>query len=519
MAKSTIFDKLVKKDYSNKLEEILSEKMFKAEVKSLLLDILYKIDISYKDYQNVKKNVLSKDEYIENLLNVVKNNCDSIKFIKPDDKKQKSFSVNKKKKQIICYPIARKLLYSLAKIQKNNDIIKTEPEIINQAMTNMINIGNNINTVEPLRDFNGYSWNISVIDIESFYYNLIYQDLIILIGNTILEEWTNRYDGMIDYMELFSGYLERKYGKKSSKKLVELFKKISILMEMHINKEYKEMLIERKEKVEADLNIMENKADYLNRLTERKKEIEHEIRELDLTINDKQKLAQEYERRNEVLPLEEKIFSKRILTIELMQERDEKIQELKMHNKKMNAKNFVKRQKELKYEYKYLQLADTTELEKEILTQVLLLQKEVLQVIKIKIQNAKEREEFTKILYELRYFNLIPLTNTKNIENVGKIKRTLSNVKNEAIEKACDLKMITEVSKNKEINQKILQYIFSLNIISMEDIYYKIIKGKDEKYFIQFFDDNVEDERMQLNMEIDKKDLKIKLNKKIKLFI
>ena len=35
---------------------------------------------------------------------------------------------------------------------------------------------------------------------------------------------------------------------------------------------------------------------------------------------------------------------------------------------------------------------------------------------------------------ELRYFNLIPLTNTKNIENVGKIKRILSNVKNEAIE-------------------------------------------------------------------------------------
>ena len=140
-------------------------------------------------------------------------------------------------------------------------------------------------------------------------------------------------------------------------------------------------------------------------------------------------------------------------------------------------------------------------------------------MLKIKIQNAKEREKFIKILYELRYFNLIPLTNTKNIENVGKIKRTLSNVKNEAIEKACDLKMITEVSKNKEINQKILQYIFSLNIISLEDIYYKIIKGKDEKYFIQFFDDNVEDERMQLNIEIDKKDLKIKLNKKIKLFI
>ena len=52
--------------------------------------------------------------------------------------------IDKEKKKIMCYPILRKLLYSLAKIQKSDDIIKLEPEILNKTLTNMINVGNNI---------------------------------------------------------------------------------------------------------------------------------------------------------------------------------------------------------------------------------------------------------------------------------------------------------------------------------------------------------------------------------------
>ena len=173
--KEKLIDKFVKKDYNNDLEEVLAKKNFEEEVKNLLLDIMYKIETSYNDYEMVKKNVLTKEDYIKNIIKNIKDNCESIELFRPDENSKKSFIVDKEKKQIMCYPILRKLLYSLAKIQKSDDIIKLEPEILNKTLTNMINVGNNINTVEPLRDFNGYAWSISRIDIENSLYNLIHQ--------------------------------------------------------------------------------------------------------------------------------------------------------------------------------------------------------------------------------------------------------------------------------------------------------------------------------------------------------
>ena len=55
--KDILIDKIVKKDYNNELEKILEQKDFDENVKNLLLGILYKLDISYKDYQKVKRNV------------------------------------------------------------------------------------------------------------------------------------------------------------------------------------------------------------------------------------------------------------------------------------------------------------------------------------------------------------------------------------------------------------------------------------------------------------------------------
>ena len=108
--KKTLFDKLVKRDYNNYLEKILSKKKYQEETKNLLLDILYKIENSYKDYETVKKNVISKEEYIENIINIVKNDCDTINFIMPKKNQKKKFEVDKEKKQILCSPIGEELL-------------------------------------------------------------------------------------------------------------------------------------------------------------------------------------------------------------------------------------------------------------------------------------------------------------------------------------------------------------------------------------------------------------------------
>ena len=56
-------------------------------------------------------------------------------------------------------------------------------------------------------------------------------------------------------------------------------------------------------------------------------------------------------------------------------------------------------------------------------------------------------------------------------------------------------------------------------MLSLEDIYIKLIKEKD-KVYVQLFDDDIFEEKLELKDfgNINKKDLEIKVNKKIKVF-
>ena len=288
--------RFIRKSFDNQLEEVLTKKLYREEVKNLLLDTLYKIETSYQDYSKVKKNVLPKEVYIDNIINAIKDECNSIKFVAPDNKEMagRTFVVDKEKKTIKCYPIARKLLYSISKIQKSEDIVKTESELVNRTLTNTLNVGNNINTTEPLRDFNGFSWNVSVLEIENLYYNLIYQDLIILVGNEFLEEWINENKAMIEYMELFKEELEKRWGKKVAKNVVELLEKISVLLEFSIDAQFKEQVKAREIVVKKQLEKMSDKAKYLEDISKKKKMVEKEIKDIDKTVNDKELLKQKY---------------------------------------------------------------------------------------------------------------------------------------------------------------------------------------------------------------------------------
>ena len=200
---------IIKKDYNNKLEAVLEKKYFDENVKSILLSILYKIETSYKDYKHVKQGVETKEEFIERIINTIKDECDEIKVVKPFSEESKiignrTFLVEKNKKRIICYNIERKLLYCIAKIGKKEKIIPDSYFIINETISNLINTGNNINTVEPLRDFNGYSWTSIPREIESIEHNLIYQNLVLLVGNDFLNKWIHNKEVLKDYWEIFN---------------------------------------------------------------------------------------------------------------------------------------------------------------------------------------------------------------------------------------------------------------------------------------------------------------------------
>ena len=63
--------------------------------------------------------------------------------------------------------------------------------------------------VEPLRDFNGYSWTSIIDEIESIDHNLVYQNLRILVGYQFLDKWVRKNEFIIDYFDLFKEELEK----------------------------------------------------------------------------------------------------------------------------------------------------------------------------------------------------------------------------------------------------------------------------------------------------------------------
>ena len=522
--KEKFLNKIVKKDYNNELEMILEKKTFDETAKNLLLSILYKIEASYKDYEKIKRNVMTKEEYIKRFIYMIQENCDNITICKINSKEadilgDKTFLVDKDNKRIICYPIERKLLYCIAKISKNDEIIKKDYPIICETLSNVINIGNNIETVEPLRDFNGYSWTTIYSEIESISYNLIYQNLRILLGQEFLEKWIKNKEFIIDYMETLKNRLEEKYGAKNQKDILKAIEKLSVLLELKYNPKKKEKFEKEKIEIEEKLKKIDNKEKYIEMITKQKRELTKEIKRIDETVNDKGLLQEEYIKRNEKLPLKKKIFSVRILSKLMQQERNEQLDELEKLNGLLNPKKFIFYKKEMEQKYAFLKLVEVKDLEKEIENTLIKLQKIFLRCYQLKIKEINEKSEMIDCIYEFRYYHLLPFTSKINVNEVKAIQKELQETRRLLLYKAQELKVIIVVSKNKEIDDEILKNILTIRILTLEDVYIKLIKEKD-KVHLQLFDEEIFEEKIELKDlgNINKKDLEIKVNKKIKVF-
>ena len=521
-----ILDKIVKKDYNNELELALEKKYFAENVKSTLLSIFYKIETAYKDYKQVKQNVATKEEFIQKLINDIVNNCEEIKLIRPNSEESKiignkTFLIEKKKKRIICYHIERKLLYCIAKISKKDTIIHDKYEIIYKTLSELINVGNNINTVEPLRDFNGYSWTNIAEEIESVYHNLIYQNLILLVGNDFMEKWVEDKDFIMDYMEQFQTRMTKQYGKEKAEKWTKDLKEISVLLAAKFDLKMKEEMEKQKEKVDKSIEKVKDHKIFVEEITKQKRKITQEIKNIDETLNNKEMLEEEYIKRNEKSPLDEKIFSIRVLSKIMVEEREEKIKKLEKCNELLKPKNFVKHKKALEEKEKYLSLLEVEDLQKEIDKRLLKLQKDFLNCFETRIEKCENRQDMLKIIYEFRYYCMIPYDYERQIFETKELEKQLIETTKKILEQAHKLKVIQKLSRNEEIDYQLLQPIFVNKSIHLEEISIKLTKEKEtNKYVIHIFDENDMEETKELKYvkEIDKKDLELRYNKKVKAF-
>ena len=101
-------------------------------------------------------------------------------------------------------------------------------------------------------------------------------------------------------------------------------------------------------------------------------------------------IQEEYDNRNEKLPLEEKIFSIRILSKIMTEEREEKIEELEKLNELLNPQKFVKHKQELEKKEKVLKILESKNIQSDIEKLKLKLQKIFLQCVENKIEKARK---------------------------------------------------------------------------------------------------------------------------------
>ena len=316
MNKENIFSKLGSKDYNNQLEKILENKDFSENVKNLLLSMLYRIQVGYDDYTTVKRIVENKKDFIEEILQIIKEKCKKIIIVEKDSKESEemekrgtNFIVDKLEQTIFLrYPNESLLLYTIYKIDDRQIYLDEKYNLIRNSLSELLNAGENINNIEVIRDFNGWSWNTQIKEIPEITTNTIYQNLIYLLGINFIKEWVHKEE-IIDYINLVEKKLENDYGKEKEQEILKLVYKISIIICTNKNEIEKKRLLEEQEILQNELNKLKDKKTLLNEISNSKKELLQKIKEIDTIINDKKLLEEEYIKRNEKRAEYNKIFS------------------------------------------------------------------------------------------------------------------------------------------------------------------------------------------------------------------
>lgn len=555
MAKEDIFSKINFKDYNNILENILEQKDFSRDVKNLLLSMLYKIENGYEDYETVKVNVSNKKYFLKKIIQIIKEQCSEIELIKPLTNESKileqnnvNYIVEKEKGKIITYPNERIILEALITLKQKKIELDKKYNLIKIGIEKVLQKGNRMSIVEVIRDFNGWSWDITTSQMESKNCNIVYQNLEILLGNSFLQnmviEEENREEeidlpnneilrskynnsfGMtkeemqkeneIDYMQKMQEILEEKYGKENEEAFFIQFIKTLIAIGSNQNKEQKNIILEKQSQILEELSKMQNNKEYLENLSKNKKEIVNQIRRIDTLLSDTILLKEEYNNRNAKLPNKEKIFSVSHLRIMLEKEREKHLNQIKKINKQMEPREFVKTKKKLEEEAEFfsqIEIEEGKRTPEE--NQINSLQICFLNCFLQKIKKAQTKKEIQNLLYELRYYEQIPYQN-EIIAKIIEVQEQIEKVEKELIKKACNEKILVKFSEQEEINKKILQNQFQSKIIKLENTIYRL-KYHKGILTIEIYDTDIEEEIKEIPI-MQKAELTVKLNKKIKIW-
>lgn len=504
MDKEKIIRKLKMKDYNEKLEEILANKTFSKDAKNLLSSMLYKVENSYEDYKKTKVEVPSKNEFLEELITIIGNDCKEIEIAKINSEEnsipqgKKSITI-KEEQKIVTYQNELALLKAIYELNTNKFNKETD-ELAEKLVLLALSDGEQTSKAEIIRDFDGWSWNVMTSEIENYIPNLIYQAIVYLLGYNTLNQ--NKNIGLKDLEML----LKEKYKTPLVEKIIKSATSVSISNYIKSNAEEKRALRKIKRDLQKRLKLMEDKKTYIEEITNQKKKYVKEIEKIDKYINDDIELKTEYIRQNERLPQDQRVFSLSDFSEKIEARRDFLENEIKSLTEKLKPQNFVKEKEKVEKKLNLIKEISEENIEKITKEYIEL----VLKAINSQIEKLETKKEIIDKIYVLRYLKLINVD--EEIKAGDLCAKQFENVEKRLITTGCNLKVLNIFSHDIAENYKIYKNIFNTKIIDLDSAYIEISKEN----FVRIYDENSL-EKEEKNSKF--KELIVRYNKKTKLFI
>ena len=493
--------RLLQKDYSEELEEICESKRFDKEAQNLLLSMLYKADGAYNDYRTVKREVPSKEEFLENIIEIVKNYCKEIEIAKPNSELEKELNKSRckvveeepdnkynKEQKVIFFPNEKVILYSI--IKAGLDKINTNLSLKDKSMLGAIQIGKCISSSEVIRDFNGFSWSQIVSEIESLECNAVYTDLTFLLGEKYVDN-------------LKSSNIE-KLNTVVEAELLEQMQKIATKFYLEYDENQARIVEQNLKKDKDELEKMEAGSEYVENISNIKKDLLNKIKEIDEQLNDPKELRNAYINHNKNLPNEQKIFSVSHYEEMIQKQRQDILNKIEGYNKLQNPIEFVKIKQELENRIKFAEEVNTIQIED--------LQKVFFKDFSKILGDLNEKDRLIDYIYKIRYLKYLPVSQDKLMKDVI----DFTDLEKNTIEKCIEKNVITPISNNAKTDYLLLKSLFETRNISIEGLLVKL-NVKDGKLISEIYDGDILDSTNEVELPKGS-NIHLRKTKKVKIF-
>ena len=504
-----LFSKL--KDYNLELDEVLDKKTFSSHIKNLLLNMIYKVEVSYPDFKEVKRCVRNREDLLNEIVETVRLYCENIKIAEPDSDQAKMLIkhkvealTNENERSILTYPTEMSLFYAISDISPKYFYINQDI-VLKSVLQNTLVNGYNLNNVEILRDFNGWSWDFSCGTNFNYIDNLIYQNLLVIFGEKFLYEWRTYGSTRRDFIDEAKKYIKIFTG--NDKFFKALFKVLYVKLNA---KEHEKIDLILAEKMK-EYKLMQDKEKFISTSKEKKEKLEKKLGKIDFALSDSVVLEKEFKRFNAKVQEDKQIKSIVTYKKRIIAEREKIFNQINDITYLLISSNYNKRKNDLKDNLEHYKTKD------DINTVIIELQKEFLNFLDKKLSKMKTRDELIDVLYELRYYRQLKIDKNHTTCEIEELDILIDKIMKKTITMLCKIGAMKILSMDIGLNFEIIKYALSTKIIELEQI--KISYEIDnDSIIIRIFDKDTIEKQGRKQLKVSKGTFEIKPKRKIKLF-